>query len=284
MKTTLQRLQRLRHGLERRAVAQRPRLGLHQIDVVAPVVDGLLALEAAHMARHLHPFSHQHELARVHPQAQDRVHVARGHAVAVALEVDQPGGRDSNRLLDIAIKGLGAGHEARLLVLEHLGHGELGPLGVSAVLPALAAALAQPGVERLQIRPAPLGGLPPDLAAPVLHVLLHHPLLPTRGRVAELGIEQVVRAHGGKAHVHAAGLARAHLVHSGLHVVVDAAPRHPAEGGKRPGVGIEQHLVALRRVGREPERTRGRQLGVRNLQAPAQARFARSRPLQVGQF
>ncbi|WP_217481578.1 hypothetical protein, partial [Burkholderia contaminans] len=35
------------------------------------------------------------------------------------------------------------------------------------------------------------------------------------------------------------------LVHGGLHVVVDAAPRHAAERGERAGVRIEQHLVTL---------------------------------------
>ncbi len=92
-----------------------------------------------------HPFSNQHDHLGIHPQAQDGIHVACGHAGAVALEVDQHGSRDPNGELDIAVKGLWAGHETRLLVLEHLGHGEFGPLGVGAVLPALAAAHAQPG-------------------------------------------------------------------------------------------------------------------------------------------
>jgi hypothetical protein len=41
-------------------------------------------------------------------------------------------------------------------------------------------------------------------------------------RVAEVGIEQVVAAHGGEAGVDDALLAALHLVHGGAHVVVDA--------------------------------------------------------------
>jgi hypothetical protein len=42
-------------------------------------------------------------------------------------------------------------------------------------------------------------------------------------------------------------------------------PRDAAQRGERPGVCIEQHLVALARVGHQPERPRGAQLHVRHL-------------------
>jgi len=49
--------------------------------------------------------------------------------------------------------------------------------------------------------------------------------------------------------------------------VADATPGHTAERRKRPGVGIEQHLVALAGIGHQPERPRRTQLHVRDLHA-----------------
>ena len=66
-------------------------------------------------------------------------------------------------------------------------------------------------------------------------------------------------------------LALLDLVHRSLHVVVDAASGHAAQGGEAAGVGIEQHLVALARVGHKPERPAGAQLHVRDLRAVVDA-------------
>ena len=53
--------------------------------------------------------------------------------------------------------------------------------------------------------------------------------------------------------------------------VVDPPSRHAAQRRERPGVRIEQHLVALRGVGHQPECTRGAQLQVRQLQPAVDA-------------
>ena len=37
-------------------------------------------------------------------------------------------------------------------------------------------------------------------------------------------------------------------IDSGLHVVVDPSPRNAAQGHETPGMGVEQHLMALARV------------------------------------
>jgi hypothetical protein len=110
-----------------------------------------------------------------------------------------------------------------------------------------------------------LGRVDPDAPAAVLHVLLDDALLPAAGDVAEVGVDQVVRAHGREALVDDAALALLDLVHRRLHVVVDAAAGHAAQRRERARVGIEQHLVALAGIGHQPERPRGAQLHVRDL-------------------
>ncbi|CAG9197806.1 hypothetical protein BVI434_1420001 [Burkholderia vietnamiensis] len=110
----------------------------------------------------------------------------------------------------------------------------------------------------------------PDLTSPVLNVLLDDAFLPACGPVAEFRLEQVVTAHRFEARVDRTLLAAANLVHRGLHVVVDAAPRHAAERGECAGVRIEQHLVTLCGIGDEPERAAGVKFDVGDLQASPQ--------------
>ena len=78
-------------------------------------------------------------------------------------------------------------------------------------------------------------------------------------------------AHHREARVDNAALALLDLVDRRLHVVVDATARYPSQCSERAGVGIEQHLVALARVGHQPERPRSAQLQVRHLHAVVDA-------------
>ena len=80
-----------------------------------------------------------------------------------------------------------------------------------------------------------------------------------------------MRAHGCEALVDDAALALLDLVHRRLHVVVDAALGNPAQRRERTGMGIEQHLVPLARVGHQPEGAAGAQLHVRDLQPAVNA-------------
>lgn len=50
------------------------------------------------------------------------------------------------------------------------------------------------------------------------------PLLPARGNIAEVGIEQIVCRHGKEACIDNMTVTSVDLVHGSLHVVVDAAP------------------------------------------------------------
>ena len=271
----LQLLQGWGHGLERSAIAQGTGLAFEQGDVVAPVVDGLLTLEAAHQ-RHrlrlpLRSRADDHQAIRIGPDADTGMGPLAGHAVAVALEVDQRGGADPGHQLDVAVKRPWVGHELQVLLLPDIGQRQFGPLGVAQLVPGVQAGLVQPGVERGQIGPASFGRLAPDAAAAILHVLLDDALLPAGGPIAKLRLEQVVACHRLKAQVDLALLAAADLIDGGLHVVVDPPARHATEGSKCPGMGVKEHLVGLAEVGGEHEHPAGRQLGVGDLQPLAQA-------------
>jgi hypothetical protein len=148
---------------------------------------------------------------------------------------------------------------------QHLLHAELLVLGVADPAPQSPAALAQPGVERFERAKLALLRIEPDAPAAVLYVLFHHAFFPARGHVAEIGIEQVVRAHHGKARIDHAALAFLDLVHRRFHVVIDAAPGNAAERREGARVGIEQHFMALAGVGHQPESAARAQLEVRDL-------------------
>ena len=111
----------------------------------------------------------------------------------------------------------------------------------------------------------------PDAVTAVLHVLLYLPLLPSRGRVTELGVEQVVADHGAEAQIDVTQLALAHPIHGGLHVVVDAATRDTAPGHKGVVMGIEQHLVGLQQIRAQEEGAAVAQLELGHLQLGALA-------------
>ena len=156
-------------------------------------------------------------------------------------------------------------------MLQHLGHAEFRVLGMAHLTPQRPATLAQPRIEFGERAKALVLRLQPDAATTVLHVLLDDAFLPARGDVAEVGIEQVVRAHHRKARIDDPALALLDLVDRRLHVVVDAAPGNAAQRREGARVGIEQHLVALARIGHQPERAAGAQLQVRHLHAPVDA-------------
>ena len=74
-----------------------------------------------------------------------------------------------------------------------------------------------------------------------------------------------MRAHRREACVDDTALALLDLVDGRLHVVVDSPPGNAAKGPEAARVRVEQHLVALRRIGHQPERARRAQLQVRKL-------------------
>src|SRR3546814_20586625 len=73
--------------------------------------------------------------------------------------------------------------------------------------------------------------------------------LPARRRRAGGRLDHVMIGHDQEAAVEHTLLAGEHGRHRRLHILVDTASRHTAEERERPGMGIEQHLLALARIG-----------------------------------
>ena len=61
------------------------------------------------MARHLLLIDDDVDGGGIDPHADDAVGKRAGHAIAVALQMNEPGGRHAHRMLDVAIKGFGQG-------------------------------------------------------------------------------------------------------------------------------------------------------------------------------
>lgn len=103
----------------------------------------------------------------------------------------------------------------------------------------------------------------------VADILLDLPFLPTRRRIAELGLEYIVVRHGEEADVDFTGLSAANTIDRRLHIVVDAPFRHAAEDPERVPVGIEQHLMGLQRIGAQEKGPTVRQLDMGDLKLRA---------------
>ena len=100
----------------------------------------------------------------------------------------------------------------------------------------------------------------------ILYVLLDLPLLPPGCRITELGLEQIMAHHREEAGVDGSTLAAPDLVDRGVHVVIDAAARHPAQHAERVIMGVEQHLMGLQEIGPQKEGFAVAELEVRHLQ------------------
>jgi hypothetical protein len=79
--------------------------------------------------------------------------------------------------------------------------------------------------------------------ARILHILLDLAFLPTRSRVAELGLEHIVAGHRQEPGIDLPFLATADPIHRRLHVVVDAASRHATEHPEPMHMSVKQHLI-----------------------------------------
>jgi hypothetical protein len=131
-------------------------------------------------------------------------------------------------------------------------------LGLKPPVQFLDAGKLQPGLEKA--------------AAYRLDLVLDLTLLPACGRRTGGRLDHVVIGHHQKPAVEHAFLADEHRRHRSLHVVVDAAQRHPAEKGECAGMRVEHHLLRLARIGPDIDRPRRAQPHVRHLHTHRLAR------------
>src|SRR3546814_14600594 len=82
---------------------------------------------------------------------------------------------------------------------------------------------------------------------------------------SDLRLDHVMIGHDQEAAVEHALLTGEHARHRRLHIIVDTAPRHAAEESERPSMSVEQHLLALTRIGPDVRRERCAETSVRNL-------------------
>ena len=187
------------------------------------------------------------------------------HGIAVAGHRHQAGARHPGLGFDVAVEGHWHRHQLGQLQGPRLGDAHVPAVRVRR-RPALCALRRQPDIELGKAGPALLLRPLPDPPAAIEHPFLNPALLPARRHVAKVRLEQIVRGHRQEPVVHLARPVRPRgLVHRRLHVVVDAPARDAAQARQAAKMRVKQHLVALARVGHQPEGPAGAQLHVRQL-------------------
>ena len=122
-------------------MAQGTGLALHGMNVVLPIVEGVITLEAASMPCNHLAIGYQHQLGGVCPQADHLMGRFGRYAVTITLVVDQGRGRDPDRMFDVGIEGLGVGHQVRLFGLEDFRQTQCRPFRMRHLFPCRSAFL-----------------------------------------------------------------------------------------------------------------------------------------------
>ena len=259
---------------ERCAVAQRSRLPLQHGQVVAPVVDGLTggvmaSVDDAQVLADDLAFGRDDESVGVDAQAHRPVCVRRRHAVAVALEVHEAGRRDALGVLDEAVEGPGAWHQEGPLLRPHVGD-RSAQLAVRDLGPQRGASLLEPIVQRIEGLRTP-ASVATSGAAHRARSSRPGPFSQPDAGLQNSASKRKWLTIAWKRALMSRSLPRRTLVDGRLHVVVDAATRHPTQHLEGVVVRVEEHLVGLQRVGPEQEGSAVAQLEVRDLQLGALA-------------
>ncbi|KPB11912.1 hypothetical protein AC519_4667 [Pseudomonas savastanoi] len=236
-----------------------------------PVKTDLISIKEALVTGDHRFVGNDHDSRRVQTAADPLTHTLARHRITIARHADQAGARDTDGAFHVAIKGRRHRHHFSLLQLQDFCHRQTVVLRMYKFSPERTTALAEPDVQLLEGMEHAILSIEPDSPPAVLHVLFDDAFLPARGHVAEVRIEQIVRAHHGKPGIDRAAFAFVNLVDSRFHVVVDAATWHATQRSKRTCMGIKQHLVALTGVRNQPERATCAQLHMGDLDTSKQA-------------
>ncbi|MNS93688.1 hypothetical protein D3C71_1553380 [compost metagenome] len=90
-----------------------------------------------------------HDTIRIDPQAHRSIGKGCGDAVAIALQMDEAGGRDPLRIFDEAVERAGNRHQRQSLLSPDVGDGAA-HLSVWGLCPELLASKLQPVVQGIQ--------------------------------------------------------------------------------------------------------------------------------------
>ena len=127
------------------------------------------ALDQPFMLTENLPFCGHDKPIGVDPETDRPVGEGGRHAIAVALEADQAGGRDALALLDEAVEGRRQRHQRGLLLGPDVGEAP-GQTAMRVLPPKLQASLLEPGIQRGEVREVRYRL--PQARPRVLHVLL----------------------------------------------------------------------------------------------------------------
>jgi hypothetical protein len=250
-------------SLNGRAVAQSARLARQNRHVVPGIINRLAATKAAPMFADDPPVLADHDAIGVGVDVDRPTNGAGADRVFVVVEPDQAGLRHRGRQGVEPVEAATIGNELRPLFLEHLPDRPFRKFRMGMRLSPGNAFVHQPGVQ-LVIALDPQARREEALAHEA-DLVLDLALLPARGRRARDRLDKMVRAHLAEAAIVLPILADEDRLHRSFHVVVDAAPAGAPEEGKRPLMGVENHLLGLARIGAHQHHAAMAEANVRDL-------------------
>ncbi len=133
--------------------------------------------------------------------------------ILLTLKTDQTGRRDAFAQLDEAVKGDRQLHQRGLFLSPDI-RDRARQRAMSGLAPQPEATLFQPSIQRSKV--GEVRHALQHLMTGVPDVLLDLAFLPSRSRIAELGLVNIVVRHGEKAHVDLPFLATADPIHCRL--------------------------------------------------------------------
>lgn len=137
------------------------------------------------------------------------------------------------------------------------------------ICPVLTAAPLKPEIQGCKIRE--MRHLLPDLAAGILNGLLNLSFLPSRCRITEIRLKQIVAHKCGKTQVYLPGFPSPDMIHSCFHIIENTPARHAAQHPEGLSQGVKQHFMGLQGIGPQNEGPAVAEFGVGNLKLDASA-------------